>query len=97
MLRNSPLRNARASKREKRDQGIARMFIIIVMIFFICNTPRMILNSVEVIVLATGSEFSEGWPSWWVHTLVLLNDVLKEKNICTENLKIYTIMQGHRT
>ena len=66
MFRNSPLRNARASKREKRDQGIARMFIIIVMIFFICNTPRMILNSVEVIVLATGSEFSDGWPSWWV-------------------------------
>ena len=68
MIRNSPLRNARASKREKRDQGIARMFTIIVVIFFICNTPRMILNSVEVIVLATGSsEFydgSSGWPSW---------------------------------
>ena len=62
--RNSPLRNARASKREKRDQGIARMFIIIVIIFFICNTPRMILNSVEVLVLATGREFSEGWPAW---------------------------------
>ena len=62
--RNSPLRNGRASKREKRDQGIARMFIVIVIIFFICNTPRMILNSVEVIVLATGRDFSEGWPAW---------------------------------
>ena len=66
MSRNSPLRNARASKREKRDQGIARMFIVIVIIFFICNTPRMILNSVEVIFLATGRDLGEGWPSWWV-------------------------------
>ena len=51
MIRNSPLRNARASKREKRDQGIARMFVFIVLVFFFCNTPRIILNIFEVCLL----------------------------------------------
>ena len=97
--------NVRTStNRERRDQRIAKMFIIIVILFFICNTPRMVLNTSEVgtlnlllqdvsknvlfleicpypfcasticychkclpsqvIVLASGYEFSEGWPDW---------------------------------
>ena len=42
------LGDPRTTKRQKRDQKIAQMFIVIVILFFICNTPRMILNISEV-------------------------------------------------
>ena len=51
IIRQSSINNVRTSKRVRRDQSIARMFIIIVIIFFICNTPRMILNSWEVEII----------------------------------------------
>jgi hypothetical protein len=47
-IRISTMNNSRTTKRQRRDHGIARMFTLIVLIFFVCNTPRMILNIWEV-------------------------------------------------
>ena len=51
IIRISTRNNKRTSKRERRDQGIARMFVFIVFVFFFCNTPRIILNIFEVELL----------------------------------------------
>ena len=51
IIRISTRNNKRTSKRERRDQGIARMFVFIVFVFFFCNTPRIILNIFEVKLL----------------------------------------------
>ena len=51
IIRISTRNNNRTSKRERRDQGIARMFVVIVLVFFFCNTPRIILNIYEVKLL----------------------------------------------
>ena len=48
IIRTSSLTNARTSTRQRRDQGIASMFIFIVIIFVICNLPRMFLNMLDV-------------------------------------------------
>ena len=48
IISSSSLTNERTSNRHRRDQRIAKMFIFIVIIFFICNMPRMILNTLDV-------------------------------------------------
>ena len=47
-IRRSSMNNTNTTKRQRRDQRIARVFIIIIIVFFICNTPRIILNTWEV-------------------------------------------------
>ena len=48
IIRNSSLTNDRTSNRQRRDLRIAKMFILIIIVFFICNMPRMILNAFDV-------------------------------------------------
>ena len=48
VIRMSTKHNPRTTKRQQRDQGIARMFVFIVSVFFFCNTPRIVLNTFEV-------------------------------------------------
>ena len=48
VIRMSTRYNARTTKRQQRDQGIAKMFVFIVSVFFFCNTPRIVLNTFEV-------------------------------------------------
>ena len=57
IIRISTRNNKRTSKREQRDQGIARMFVFIVLVFFFCNTPRIILNIFEVCLLRSFSKY----------------------------------------
>ena len=45
------LRNSRISLRQQRDHDIARMLILVVIVFLFCNTPRIILNTWEVRLL----------------------------------------------
>ena len=47
-IRISTINNSRTTNRQRRDHRIAKMFTVIVLIFFLCNTPRMILNIWEV-------------------------------------------------
>ena len=48
IIRQSSLTSGRRSSRQRRDLRIASMFISIVIIFFICNMPRMFLNTLDV-------------------------------------------------
>ena len=45
VIRMSTQNNPRTSKLQQRDQGIAKMFVLIVSVFFFCNTPRIVLNN----------------------------------------------------
>ena len=47
-IQKSTMNNVRTTKRQRRDHGIARMFLLITFVFFLCNTPRIVLNTWEV-------------------------------------------------
>ena len=48
MIRSSSKNNKRTSKRQQRDQTIAMMLSYVVLVFFICNSARIVLNFWEV-------------------------------------------------
>ena len=43
-----PQRGPRAGARQKRDQGIAAMLILVVLVFGLCNVIRIVINVYEV-------------------------------------------------
>ena len=40
--------NQRTSARQRRDQDIARMLVLVIIVFGVCNCFRMFINSYEV-------------------------------------------------
>ena len=54
----------RSSARQTRDQKIAKILITIVLIFFVCSLPRVVINTYEVFHLLLWGDPLTDWPAW---------------------------------
>jgi len=81
---------SRATARQKRDQSIAMMLVLIVVVFGCCNSIRIILNLYEVlqaVMISIGGPELEDWPEW-CEALALVSHLLLVLNSST-NILIY--------
>lgn len=78
----------RSSARQTRDQKIAKILITIVLIFFVCSLPRVVINTYEVFHLLLWGDPLTDWPAWCdqvsavSHLLLVINSSI--------NILIYT-------
>ena len=79
-IKISTMNNSRTTKRQRRDHGIAKMFTLIVLIFFFCNTPRMILNIWEV--KQSGFFIGEDPLKQYPHILLMAMSFFKRSKYC---------------
>jgi len=54
----------RSSSRQSRDQNIAMILVTIVIIFFVCSIPRVVINTYEVFHLLVKKDLLADWPEW---------------------------------
>ena len=67
MFQASSRKNSQSGKNllhQKRDQKIASLLILVVLVFGSCNIVRVFTNFYEVIVVAIYEEVDDTWPPW---------------------------------
>merc|ERR1719342_1486670 len=77
--------------RRRRDKKLARLLVLLVILFGVCNLPRVVVNIIEFILRVTyGKNFP--WPLW-CELLTLLSHLLLTIN-SSVNIIIYCWKDG---
>merc|ERR1712142_407346 len=67
--------NKKSNNRQKRDHNIAMILVGIVIVFTVCNIPRMVINVFEVFQLALYGDI-HNWPEWCIILSIFSNLLL---------------------